>query len=144
MKLVIAGSRTLNVTAGFIAELINTYNLNPTEIISGGAKGIDRCAETFAEQWNQLNSPPAGGVAGHWRDKRVKLTVIYPDWAEHGKAAGPIRNKEMAELGDALLLIWDGESKGSCNMKEQMVKLNKPVHEVIIKGVPSVQKTFLG
>jgi hypothetical protein len=39
----------------------------------------------------------------------------------------------MAEYADALLLIWNGESRGSANMKENMVKLGKPVYEVILK-----------
>jgi len=61
--------------------------------------------------------------------------VEFPaDWDTHGRAAGPIRNKQMAEYGDALLLIWDGESRGSANMKSNMKKLGKPVYEIIIKG----------
>jgi hypothetical protein len=39
----------------------------------------------------------------------------------------------MAEYADALLLIWDGKSRGSLNMKQQMLKLEKPVYEVIVK-----------
>jgi hypothetical protein len=39
----------------------------------------------------------------------------------------------MAEEADALLLIWDGESKGSANMKKEMLFKNKPVYEVILR-----------
>jgi hypothetical protein len=39
----------------------------------------------------------------------------------------------MAEYADALLLIWDGESKGSLNMKQRMIGLKKPVYEVVLK-----------
>jgi hypothetical protein len=39
----------------------------------------------------------------------------------------------MAEEGDELLIIWDGESKGSANMKSQMLLLKKPVHEIILR-----------
>ena len=46
---------------------------------------------------------------------------------------GPMRNKQMAKYADALLLIWDGKSKGSANMKHEMESLNKPVYEVIIE-----------
>lgn len=56
------------------------------------------------------------------------------DWEAYGKAAGPKRNQQMAEYGDALLLIWDGESRGSFNMLRNMIKLGKPVYEVILKG----------
>jgi uncharacterized phage-like protein YoqJ len=36
----------------------------------------------------------------------------------------------MAEYADALLLIWDGESRGSKNMLFNMKKLGKQVFEV--------------
>ena len=61
-------------------------------------------------------------------------TEFKAEWTIHGKAAGPIRNRKMAEYGDALLLIWDGTSKGSSNMKIEMEKRNKPIYEIIIKG----------
>lgn len=33
-----------------------------------------------------------------------------------GKAAGPIRNIDMAKIGNTLIAIWDGRSKGTLNM----------------------------
>jgi hypothetical protein len=39
----------------------------------------------------------------------------------------------MVDYADVLLLIWDGESRGSKNMKETMIKLGKPVYEVILR-----------
>ncbi len=72
----------------------------------------------------------------HWGLVNFKKVVEFPaDWDTNGRSAGPIRNKQMAEYGDALLLIWDGKSAGSRNMKETMEKLNKPVYEYIIKRV---------
>lgn len=141
MKLVIAGGRELKVTAGFIAELIAIINVQPSEVISGGARGIDRCAEVFVEQWNQMYKTPQS-IPSSYVSKEIKLTVMEADWQEHGKAAGPIRNEEMAKAGDALLLIWDGESRGSANMKQQMEKLGKPVYEFILKGVKGVPQTI--
>ncbi len=38
----------------------------------------------------------------------------------------------MALYGDALLLIWDGKSRGSTSMRNEMKKLDKPVYEVIL------------
>jgi hypothetical protein len=37
-------------------------------------------------------------------------------WDKYGKAAGPLRNREMAAYADALILVWDGKSRGSANM----------------------------
>jgi len=66
-------------------------------------------------------------------NRNIPLKIFHAEWEEHGKAAGPIRNKQMANYGEKLLLIWDGESRGSANMKAEMLKLNKPVYEIIIR-----------
>lgn len=118
MKLIIAGGRDLNVSIENIEQVINEFNLNPTIVISGKARGIDACGENWANYKNIPIDPYA---------------ISKEEWNKIGKAAGPLRNKQMAEYGDTLLLIWDGKSKGSKNMKEEMQKLNKPIYEVIIE-----------
>lgn len=116
MKLIIAGSRTLYPHYRFIANTLDMFGLTSfDEIISGGASGVDGAGEVFASEMD------------------INLKIFQADWNEHGKAAGPIRNKQMVEYADALLLIWDGTSRGSKNMKETMLKFNKPVYEVILR-----------
>lgn len=118
MKLIIVGSRTI-VIEHELMECLMSYMLpsikNVVEIVSGGAQGIDKIGEDI----------------GFGLKKTV--TVFGANWNIHGKAAGPIRNKQMAGYADALLLIWDGESKGSANMKKNMLNLNKHIYEVIIR-----------
>lgn len=116
MKLLIAGSRDLHVSVDFIGETLDRLNLFPAEIVSGGAKGIDSCAQRYAQ------------------DRRMMFALFEADWNKNGKMAGPIRNLSMALYSDALLLIWDGKSKGSANMKARMEGLRKPVYEIILKG----------
>ena len=116
MKLIIAGSRTLEPSVKDIASYVSKYRIAITEIVSGTAHGVDTAGEYYAEA----------------ADQPVKR--FYPDWDKYGRAAGPIRNKQMAEYADALLLIWDGKSRGSAIMKSEMEKLNKPIYEVIING----------
>lgn len=120
MKLIIAGSRTLTVHDEFINEVLHIaykkFKAYPTEIVSGKADGIDSSGESFAL----------------WAHLPVK---DFPYIKELGKGGGHARNKQMAEYADCLLLIWDGKSGGSKNMLEQMNKLNKPVYQVILKGV---------
>lgn len=128
MKLIIAGSRTLNPSVTFIDSIICNNNIKVTEIISGTAGGVDRAGERYYIQYNEM------GIRYHNPEvSNLKLTKFPADWDKFGKAAGHIRNKQMAEEGDALLLIWDGESKGSANMKKEMLFKNKPVYEVILK-----------
>lgn len=116
MKLIIAGSRNLNFSIIYIQSRLDELGLNPTEVVCGGADGVDYSGK----DWANINSVP------------VKL---FPsDWNKHGKKAGPIRNGEMAEYGDALLLIWDGQSRGSFSMKSKMQALNKPIYEIIVKA----------
>jgi len=80
----------------------------PTEIISGGAPGIDRLGELYAGA------------------NRIPCKVFSADWVAYGRAAGPRRNLEMAKYGDALLAIWDGKSPGTRNMIETMTRAQKP------------------
>ena len=114
MKLIIAGSRTLNPSVKDIGEQVSKFNIGITEVVSGGADGVDSCGEEYALAADQ------------------PLKIFKADWNKHGKAAGPIRNKQMAEYADALLLIWDGKSKGSANMKKNMIDLGKKVYEIIL------------
>lgn len=53
-------------------------------------------------------------------------------WDLHGKAAGPIRNRSMAKAANGAIIIWDKRSRGSANMKAEMLRLGKPVYEIFI------------
>ena len=70
-------------------------------IVSGASRGADSLGERYA----------------HERGYAVEK---YPaDWQRDGKAAGPIRNAQMAKVADALIAFWDGNSKGTANMIDQ-------------------------
>ena len=102
MNLIIAGCRDFN-DRDFIYEgidaFIETYG-KPDVIIEGGASGVDR-------------------IAGHYaNDNNIPLMVFHADWTKYGKAAGPIRNEQMAKRGTHLLAFWDGKSRGTKNMIE--------------------------
>ena len=119
MKLIIAGTRDLNVKARTIADMLVLFGINAdqdiTEIVSGQGGLVDH----------------AGEMAAITRGLKVKH---FPaDWNRLGKSAGPIRNAAMAEYADALLLVWDGCSRGSSSMKAEMEALGKPVYQVIVQ-----------
>lgn len=124
-NLIIAGGRNITVTCDFIEFLFDYFEIpltiekdqpKPPAIIDGDAKGIDSAGANFSII--VLN----------------KKSQKYPaNWSKFGKKAGPIRNTQMAEVADALLLIWDGKSVGSSNMKKQMLAKDKPVFECVLK-----------
>jgi hypothetical protein len=68
-----------------------------TVVISGGAKGVDTVAQEAAQ---------ARGLD----------TLIFPaDWNTHGRAAGPIRNKQIVDAADQVVAFWNGSSRGTLN-----------------------------
>jgi hypothetical protein len=103
VKLIIAGSRHYHDYQAdtLVANAMQRLGINPTTVISGGAQGIDRAGERWA------------------RDNGVPIERYPADWSAHGRAAGPLRNRRMAQEAGALLLIWDGKSRGSANMLQE-------------------------
>ena len=109
MKVIIAGSRDI-VDKWTIVEAVGATDWIIDEVVSGGARGVDR----LGEEWAVIHHIP------------VKQFVA--DWDKHGKAAGIIHNNDMACYADALIAIWDGKSKGTLYMINSMVNLKKPVY----------------
>jgi len=110
MKVIIAGGRKFYAYRSDITKAILDSGFHVTEIVSGGATGIDGCGEAYA------------------RNDNIPLTLFPANWEVYGDAAGPIRNKQMAEYADALIAFRGGS--GTENMIEQMQKLGKPVYKV--------------
>jgi hypothetical protein len=116
-KVVVAGSREFEDYT-FLEKKLNhifsKWHFSEIEIVSGGAKGVDHLGEMYAQ---------AKGCA---------LKVFPADWEKHGKAAGPIRNKEMAEYATHLVAFWDGESRGTKNMIDTAKKLGLKIRVIEI------------
>jgi hypothetical protein len=102
MKVILAGSRTIadfNLLVKAINKAYDEEGISITEIISGGAKGVDTLAEQFSEEAN------------------IPITVILAQWGIYGKKAGILRNIDMSNSGsEALICLWDGISPGSKHM----------------------------
>ena len=114
---VIAGGREFTDKTLF-QSAVRPLLRNGDTIIEGGAKGADALAERFARRH------------ADW----LHHTQMPADWDTHKKSAGPIRNQQMAQAGDALIAFWDGRSKGTKNMIECMTRQGKDVH--IIRYTP--------
>ena len=113
MKVIIAGSRHMPFSMfHLIDEAVKKSNFQVTEVVCGLARGADM----FGGKWAVNNSIP--------------VKTFPADWDEYGKAAGPIRNQQMAEYADALIVfIWDG-SRGSKDMLMRMERMKKPTFAV--------------
>jgi YspA, cpYpsA-related SLOG family len=107
MKVAIVGSREYpNLSK--VRAYIQTLPPNII-IVSGGAKGVDKCAEKVAEFIGLQ-------------------TEIYPaDWHKFGKAAGMKRNQQIVEASDRVVAFWDGDSRGTKNTIDTAKKLGKGV-----------------
>ena len=99
IKVIIAGSRTFS-DYSLLATVCDhmLQNQDEVEIVSGGAKGADKLGELYAEE------------------NGYEVRQFLANLTFHGNAAGPLRNKDMAEYSDALIAFWDGKSRGTLNM----------------------------
>lgn len=113
MKTIIAGSRTIRDMA-ILGRAIRNSGFTITEVVSGGARGVDQ----LGERWAKVHSIP--------------LLRFLARWEEHGKAAGYYRNEQMANHADQLIAIWDGKSKGTGHVIGAMRSRGKPVHIEVI------------
>ena len=78
-------------------------------IVSGHASGADALGERYAQE------------------RGFGLETFSADWKAHGRAAGPIRNAQMASVAHALIAFWDGKSRGVMNMIDTAKKHNLQV-----------------
>lgn len=120
-RVIISGSRkfndypTLEKTVDDILSTIKDDYI--IEIISGHASGADTLGEYYAKQHNIL------------------AKTFPADWDTYGRAAGPIRNEQMAkyasEADKSILIAFPiGESLGTRNMIKFANQYNIDVHVV--------------
>ncbi len=104
MKVAVIGSRGLHV------ENLGDY-LPPetTEIVSGGARGVDVCAREYAQRHG------------------LKLTEYLPEYSRYGRAAPLKRNITIIENADLVLAFWDGRSRGTKYVIDNCKKRNIPI-----------------
>lgn len=104
MRVAVIGSRGLSVD-----DLENYLPEGTTEIVSGGARGIDTCAKNYALQHD------------------LKLTEFLPEYDKYGRGAPLRRNITIIEHADLVLAFWDGKSRGTKYVIDNCKKQNIPV-----------------
>ena len=112
MKIAVIGSRNL-----IVKDVGRYLPENVTEIVSGGARGIDACAREYAK---------AHGI---------KLTEFLPEYEKYGRSAPLKRNLQIIDYADLVLAFWDGHSRGTKFVIDNCKKKNKKV--TVIKTVTS-------
>jgi len=121
MKIIIAGSRKITDKAKInlaifngIKKLVPFNEIPDIVIISGGARGVDLEGEAWARSFG------------------YPIKRFNPDWDKYGKRAGYLRNVEMANNADALIALWDGESKGTKHMMDIAREKNLKIYTELI------------
>ncbi len=104
MKVAVIGSRNLQV-----ADLARYLPADTTEIVSGGARGIDTCARDYALAHD------------------LKLTEFLPDYQSFGRGAPLKRNITIIEHADLVLAFWDGRSRGTKYVIDQCKTRGIPI-----------------
>ena len=104
MRVAVIGSREL-----LVDKLEDYLTEETTEIISGGARGVDASAKDYALQHG------------------LKLTEYLPEYARYGRAAPLKRNITIIENADLVLAFWDGASRGTKYVIDNCKKRNIPV-----------------
>jgi len=109
MKTIIAGSRTFT-DAAVVVSAIRDANIAITEVVCGGARGVDAIGKGWGE------------------DNHIPVTMFLADWDKHRgqngakNPAGMIRNQVMADYAEALIAVWDGVSPGTRAMIDMAEK----------------------
>ena len=104
-RIIVAGGRDFTdyaLLSETLDVILNRYTLREVQIVSGCCRGADALGERYA------------------REHGIPVVRFPADWQAYGKAAGPIRNRKMAEYaaeGDGMLVaFWDGKSRGTASM----------------------------
>lgn len=129
MKVIIAGSRDVE-NFELVEKAVKDSGFKITEVVSGGARGVDKLGEKWAEK-NLKKKPKI--FEANWKDLKAKGAIIKDGYyGKYNANAGFDRNKEMAVYADALIVLIKNNSPGSSHMYEEMKTLKKKVYVVYV------------
>jgi len=116
MKIIIAGSRTITDYIYVKSAMENSPFIGKiTEIVSGGAKGVDKSGERWAKENN------------------IPIKLFPANWRKYGMSAGYRRNEEMVNYADGLVAVWDNASAGTKHIIDRAKR--KPIAVFIWSGL---------
>lgn len=117
MRVAIVGSRSIEydkLQERAYELLCRNIPANATEIVSGGAVGIDSLAEVYA------------------KNNHLPTKIFKPDYAKYGRRAPIVRNDEIIAYAQYVLAFWDGQSHGTAYTVAACIKEGVPVKIITI------------
>ncbi len=115
LKIAIIGSRKIYNPDKIYNLIKENIPSNCSEIVSGGAAGIDTLAEKYADEVG------------------IRKKIILPDYKKYGRSAPLIRNKEIIEYADIVYAFWDINSRGTANSLQHCIESGTPMKVFSIK-----------
>lgn len=109
MKVAVIGSRGLTVS-----NIEDYLPEDVTEIVSGGAKGVDASAKEYALSHG------------------IKLTEFLPEYTKYRRNAPYKRNAAIVGYSDLVIAFWDGQSKGTKFVIDECRRTGTPVKVITI------------
>ncbi len=95
MRVAFTGGRNYTDN-GSVATVLALLSHDNVEVLHGDAKGLDTLVRKIADRM-YLDAEP-----------------FFADWDKHGRAAGPIRNREMVATADLLIAFPGGKGTEDC------------------------------
>lgn len=100
MKVAIVGTRnekkiSYEEFVGKLEAILKLYEIVPTRIVSGGAKGVDSYARQYANE------------------RKLPLTEYLPQYERYGRSAPLVRNTLIVEDADVVIAFPSETSKGT-------------------------------
>jgi hypothetical protein len=127
MKTIIAGSRNI-VSASMVYGILDAMPIDISEVFCGLADGVD----ALGSLWARSKFIPVRDFKADWNDITVDGARIRvrKDGSKFNSYAGHQRNEKMAIYADALIVIWDGSSRGSRDMLKRAHNYKLKICEV--------------
>lgn len=115
MRVIVAGGRSFLPSPLWLARVaLALHKLGCSVVVSGTCRGADLFGEAIAE------------LVG------LPVERFPADWDGLGRSAGPIRNRQMAEHADALVLLPGGP--GTASMRAEAARANLRVIDLSDRG----------
>lgn len=108
MRTIIAGGRDYTLTNEdfqFLDMMADAIDV----VLTGGCRGVDKSAESWAGS------------------RQIDVITFPADWKQHGKSAGPKRNREMAKCAEAVILFPGG--RGTESMYQEALKAKLKIYD---------------